>query len=90
MKLFQLKMNDRIVATVIPGRASGSATWRNACQIVAPSTSAASSSSAGSPSKNPIITYTTIGTVMTRWVITIGSSVPVMSSHWNSRNSGTR
>ncbi len=74
----------------MPGRANGMATCRNACQIVAPSTSAASSSSPGSPSKKPIITQTTIGTVMTRWVITSGVRVPIMPIHWNSRNRGIR
>ena len=42
------------------------------------------------PSKKEIITQTTMGTVITRWEMTIGSSVPVSSSHWNSRNSGMR
>ncbi len=65
-------MNARIVATVMPGRASGMAIQRNACQIVAPSTNAASSSSFARPSKKPVIIHTTSGTVMTRWVIING------------------
>ena len=78
------------MSTILVTGASGSATWRKACQMVAPSTSAASSNSPGSPSKKEIITQTTMGTVMTRWVTTMGKSVPVSSSHWNSRNIGMR
>lgn len=90
MKLFQLKMKDRIVATVMPGKASGIDTRRNVWNRLAPSMRAASSRSTGRPSKCPIITQTTIGTVITRWLMMIGVSVPVMPSSWNSRNSGIR
>lgn len=43
MKLFQEKMKARMPPTTMPGRASGSATWRKACQVEAPSMRAASS-----------------------------------------------
>ena len=33
---------------------------------------------------------TTMGTVITRWVMISGANVPNMPSHWNSRNSGMR
>ena len=72
----------------MPGRASGSTTWRKACHRLAPSISAASSSSAGRPSKKLIITQTTIGTVITRWMMISGYSVPVSPSARNRMNSG--
>src|SRR5690606_23980479 len=48
MKLFQLKMNDRIVAVAMPGTDSGSVIRKNAPIAVRPSTCADSSSSSGS------------------------------------------
>jgi hypothetical protein len=42
------------------------------------------------PTKKPIMTQTTMGTVITRWVMISGVSVPISPSHWNSRNSGIR
>jgi hypothetical protein len=51
MKLFQEKMKDRMPAVATPGTDSGRVIFRNAPMWVSPSTSAASSSSAGRPSK---------------------------------------
>ena len=90
MKLFQEKMKARMPPTTMPGRASGRATWRKACQVVAPSMRAASSSSIGTFSKYPIMIQTMIGMVITRWVMTSAVIVPTSPVIWNSRKSGIR
>ncbi len=51
-KSFQQKKNVRIAAVKTPGAASGTITFRNACQVVAPSTCAACSISHGISRKN--------------------------------------
>src|SRR2546430_3478670 len=51
-KSFQQKKNVRIAAVKTPGAASGTMTFRNACQVVAPSTWAACSISHGISRKN--------------------------------------
>ena len=55
MKLFQLKMNDRMPAVAMPGVESGSMRCRKAPMWVSPSTSPDSSISSGRPSKKPIM-----------------------------------
>ena len=49
-------------AVAVPGAASGRAIRQNAPKAVSPSVRAASSSSTGSPSKNPIIIQRISGT----------------------------
>ncbi len=50
---FQANTQVRIAVTASPGRASGRMTLVSTCQVLAPSTKAASSSSLGMPSMMP-------------------------------------
>src|SRR2546427_9227303 len=83
MNSFQVKMKDSSAVTTRPGATSGSAMRRNALKMVAPSTRAASSSSAGRSSKKPFSSQmangrlnTVLAMINPKWV----------SSRWSERN----
>jgi len=59
------------------------------CQREQPSIRAASSNSSGTSSKAPIITQTTMGSVMTRWDRMMAAYVSIHPSHWKRMKKGT-
>src|SRR3954463_6194483 len=66
-KSFQAMKNAMIAVVKTPGAASGTITFRNACQVVAPSTCAACSISQGISRKNADIVQMEIGSVRERY-----------------------
>src|SRR6267378_1551031 len=67
-KLFQENTNERIAVATMPGLTSGSAMRQKTPKYEQPSISAASSRSAGTSSKNEIMTQMMIGSPTMRWV----------------------
>src|ERR1700746_846291 len=67
-KLFQEKTKARIAVAITPGLARGRAIRQNAARYEQPSMRAASSRSAGTSSKKPIITQMMMGSPTIRWV----------------------
>src|SRR5215212_4895918 len=84
---FHAWMNVRIAVVNTPGAASGTMTLRNACSVVAPSTFAASSRSAGNSLKKATriqivngSAKTTSGMIMAQYVFMIPTAVNWMNN----------